>query len=412
VSPLQIPYFHSIWKEMSSTGRKTLPWDLIRSALDGCVETTFRAFFMIVAIHYFDCSVIQKSLVASATAVGLILSLVYSSVSGVWFHRRTVQTFVPYVGIAVGACLAALAQDGSQFVLGVLLFGMSHSARFPSLTALYRDNYRGAVRGQVLGITTTILVICGLLVTFLGGKYLDIHLEHYRVLFLLFALAALIAGGAVLQMPSGTVQSRRLEPVGAYLRVLKEHPVFAYMLAYWFIFGLGNLAMEPQMFEMLSQEQYGFCLTPGQIAFLIGLVPEIARLLSLQAWAWIFDRLHIITVRILINACFLAYTILYFQASNLESVMLALILRGIGLAGGSITWSLWVTKFASPEDTARYMALHTFLTGIRGSLGPYIGYLVVGTLSLHTAGWIATGFIFFSTLMVVPLLKRDMQKKV
>ncbi|MFH1742092.1 MAG: MFS transporter [bacterium] len=408
---MPIRYFRDIWSEMSATGRRTFPWDLVRSAMDGSVETMFRTFAMVIAIHYFQCSVIEKSVIASGLAVGLFLSPVYSSLSGLWLHRRTIQTFAPYLGIIVGALVAAFAPNGLWFALGILLASACHSVRFPSLIALYRENYKGVVRGQVLGLTVTLLTICGLLVTYGGGIWLDKDITSFRVFFVFFAIAAMIGGSSILKIPSGIVPVQRPDPPSTYIRVLKNHPMFAYVLASWFIFGFANLAMMPQQFELLSQEQYGFSLSPGTIALLIGLVPEITRLLFLQIWARIFDRFNIITIRIVINSVWLAYMILFFQTSSVWVIGLALCCRGVGFAGGSITWNLWVTKFADPEDTARYMSIHTFLTGVRGLIGPYVGYMLISAYSIRFVGWIAVAFILLATLMLIPLRRQSTVKR-
>ena len=395
---------------MSPIGRKTFPWDLARSAMDGCVEPMFRTFAMIVAIQFFHCSVIEKSIIASSWAVGLTLSLVYSSTSGLWFRRRSIQTFVPYVGIAIGALVAACALNGAWFAVGILLVGACHSLRFPSLTAIYRENYSGIVRGQVLGFTAVTLTLLALVVNYTGGMWLDVEIGNFRTLFILFVVTAGLGGFSVLHIPSRIAPTRKADPPSSYIRVLKEHPVFGFVLASWFIFGIGNLAMVPQQFEFLSQEQYGFKLSPGGIALLIGVVPEITRLLFIQIWARLFDRFNFIIVRILINLAWLAYMLLFFNTSSLWVVGLACCCRGVGFAGGSIAWNLWVTKFAEPEDTARYMAIHTFLTGVRGLIGPYVAYMYIGGFSIQSASWIGASLMLVSTLMLVPLRGQSTRK--
>jgi hypothetical protein len=396
---------------MSTTGRRTFPWDLARSAMDGCVEPMFRTFALVVAIQFFHCSVIEKSVIASSLAVGHILSLVYSSMSGLWFRRRSIQTFVPYVGIAGGALLGAMAPSGLLFALGILLVGACYSLRFPSLIAIYRENYRGIVRGQILGLATLTLTILSLVVNYTGGMWLDAHIKNFRILFVLVAAAAALGAFSALNIPCGIITTRRVDPPSAYIRVLKQHSVFGFVLASWFIFGIANLAMIPQQFEFLSGEQYGFNLSPGAIALLIGVVPLITQVFCTQLWARLFDRFSFITVRILMNAFWIAYMVFFFNTSSLSVVALASCCQGVGLAGGSIAWNLWVTKFADPEDTAKYMAIHTFLTGVRGLIGPYIAYVYVRGFSIQSASWIGAFLMLVSTVMLVPLRGQSTRRK-
>ena len=48
------------------------------------------------------------------------------------------------------------------------------------------------------------------------------------------------------------------------------------------------------------------------------------------------------------------------------------------------------------------MAIHTFLTGIRGVLAPLVAFQAVEVLKPSTLGWIATGLIVAASLMLVP----------
>ncbi len=213
-------------------------------------------------------------------------------------------------------------------------------------------------------------------------------------------------------MPSGSVTHRRADPPSAYIRVLTEHPMFAYVLLSWFIFGAANLAMIPQTFELLSQKEYGFNLSPGAVAIVLGVVPELTRLLFIQIWARVFDRFHIITIRIVINLFWLLYMIFFFQSGSLWLICVAMACRGIGFAGGAITWNLWVTRFATPEETSKYMAVHTFMTGVRGVIAPYLAYLFVDAFSIRTAGWVAAAMILTATVMLIPLRRYETQKAV
>ncbi len=45
---------------------------------------------------------------------------------------------------------------------------------------------------------------------------------------------------------------------------------------------------------------------------------------------------------------------------------------GLGRGGGQIAWSIGVLKFAPPSKEANYLGIHTFLTGVRGAVAPFI----------------------------------------
>ena len=74
------------------------------------------------------------------------------------------------------------------FTVGVAFIGFCHSLRFPSLAAIYRENYKGVVRGQVVGLTTTTLTIFWL-VNHLCGRSLAQYRDKQlcQTLFVMYA---------------------------------------------------------------------------------------------------------------------------------------------------------------------------------------------------------------------------------
>ena len=392
-------YWKHLWNEMSATGRRTFPWDLMRGAAGGAVSVLQVTFGLLIAIKVFDASAIQKSLIAGSYAGGLLLSLPYAAWSPV-LARRSVQGALPAFGAAVGLFVAALADSAGIYTAAMVVFGVCVALPMPIMTAIYRENYRGSVRGQVFGLTVFITIAIGLATQFAGGGMLDIDLAYYRPFFLVLALCTLLMGFFVLRMPSenalGPVSANPLTSFGA----VRENPVFGYVLLAWFLFGFANLALHPQRFEYLSQPEYGFELSSGAIVLIVGVTTEFARLCTIPIWARLFDRFNFIWLRIALCSLILAYAVLYYSTHSLVLVVLASACLGIAYGGGAITWMLWVTKFAPPEETARYMSIHTFLTGLRGVCAPFAGYLCVERLGVQWTTRIAAAMIILSIAML------------
>ena len=74
---------------------------------------------------------------------------------------------------------------------------------------------------------------------------------------------------------------------------------------------------------------------------------------------------------------------------------------GIAFAGGSIAWTLWVTKYAPPGKVAAYMSVHVGLTGIRGAIGPMIGFWAVGHIGQINMGLISLALMVVATAMLI-----------
>ena len=65
-----------------------------------------------------------------------------------------------------------------------------------------------------------------------------------------------------------------------------------------------------------------------------------------------------------------------------------------------------MTKFAPPERVADYMSTHTFFTGVRGALGPIIGFALIGYMggspeAVSNVAWISIAFITVSIFLLV-----------
>ncbi len=239
----------------------------------------------------------------------------------------------------------------------------------------------------------------------LAGRALSGHLDKYRWLLLVFAAAFAFAAWCLSQCPS-----RRLTAVGGThplraLRFVREDALFRRTLICWMLMGFANLMMLPMRVEYLANPKYHLALGVSQIAFLTGVVPNIARLVMRPVWGWLFDRMNFFALRITLNCGFAIGILAFFTSADAKGLILGAIVFGVSNAGGDVAWSLWVTKFATPEHVADYMAVHTFFTGVRGVLAPLAAFHAIRSMEVHMLGWIATGLILASSLLLVPELK-------
>jgi hypothetical protein len=64
-----------------------------------------------------------------------------------------------------------------------------------------------------------------------------------------------------------------------------------------------------------------------------------------------------------------------------------------------------VTKFSDAEHVAEYMSVHTFLTGCRGVLAPFIAFPLAAALGPGTVGGISVVLISIATAIILHELK-------
>ena len=105
-------------------------------------------------------------------------------------------------------------------------------------------------------------------------------------------------------------------------------------------------------------------------------------------------------LRCLINIFFAVGVLFYYLGSAEWCLFVGIGLHGVARAGGNVAWSLWVTKFSPAEHVAEYMSVHTFLTGCRGVIAPFIAFKLASEIGPAWVGGIRAGLIFVATGML------------
>lgn len=404
---MPVAYVKRTWGEMSGMGRRMLPWDVLRGALAGVVGTIQVTFALIVAIKYFQASDTAKSIISGCYSGGLLLSLPYAAWAPRFIRRKNLRGALPAVGCAVGLVIAAFARNTFEYTSGIVLFGLCAPLPLPTLTSMYADGYQSNMRGQLFGVSVVVSVLSGLLAQFLGGKALDINLLFFREFYLILAVASLLMGFAIWRMPCGETEETPAPNPFRSFSALRENPMFAYVLFTWFLFGAANLGLQPQRIEYLIQPQYGLELSPHLVVLITGVTLETSRALVIPVWARLFDRFNFIWLRIWMCVFMAAHILMYYYCTSIWMLVLSMALLGMAFGGGAIAWNLWVTKFAPQEHTARYMAVHTFLTGVRGVFSPAIGYAAVHLMSIQATAWISGAMVILSIAMLWNIRNRS-----
>jgi len=194
------------------------------------------------------------------------------------------------------------------------------------------------------------------------------------------------------------------------LRYAFDDRLFRNTLVSWMFLGFGNLMMLPLRVEYLANPEHGWTLnnlplTAAMIALLVGVVPNVARLLLNPLWGWLFDRMNFFVLRITLNMGFMLGILTFFMSGSLTGLVMGAIFYGISHAGGDVAWSLWVTKFAPAERVADYMSVHTFFTGVRGVIAPVVAFQLVTVLPLSVMASISGGMILIGTLLLLPEIR-------
>jgi hypothetical protein len=309
-----------------------------------------------------------------------------------------------------GLCLLVMAAFPilPVFVAGSVLSMAASGAAIPLMTQIYQENYPDLERGKLFSRTLMIRIGVAALFSQLAGDFLTRHPGEFRGLLLVFAGCFFFGSFCMSRCPSTQLKSAGGTHPFRALRHAREDRLFRWTLISWMFMGFANLMMIPMRVEYLANPKYNLNLSVTEIAVLVGVVPNVARLIMSPIWGGLFDRMNFFALRATLNFGFAIGIISFFTSDQLPGLIIGAVIFGISNAGGDVAWGLWVTKFAPPDRVADYMSVHLFFTGVRGVLAPVTAFHLVSgahALPMVTLGWISAGLIFISAAMLLSEVK-------
>lgn len=388
------------------TARQTYLWDRVRGAGQGIIETTWQVFALLVAIRYFEADSSVKQFIPAGQGIGLLLTPLGLSLA----NRLSlpIASIMARLTLSVAAALVAMAfaPTVGLFVLCVIVAQILASQGAPLMTHLYAVNYPSNQRGSRLSTTFIIGSLIAIAFGYLGGRLLDFRIDLYPLIFLTATAAAVLSAWALRRIPSEKAPTLQAPRPLASLVIAWQDTLYRRMLIGWMLIGTGNLMLIPIRVEYLANPVYGINASNATISALLVSTVLGFRVLSTRAWGVLFDRINVVTLRMLINTTFMLSILLFFFTDQLWMIAIGCALLGMAFGGGGIMWTLYVTKVAPTSRVATYMSVHTFLTGVRMALAPFLGYAVIHFAHPAMAAWIALGMIGLSTLVFLPLRKQ------
>jgi len=377
----------------------------------GLIEAGYNSIVLLVAIRHFQASDTAKSLLAGGTAIGFLLAPVFL----VSLSKATLRTShlcaLCMVGTACGTTIAASANSATGYTAGLLL-ALILVAQVPSLMVhIYSKNYHKKERGRRLSGNLMISSTIGASVSLLIGQLLDQNLQYYQYCLLGMSAASICAALIHLRIPSERLREADKPHLRHDLKLAFKDKFFAAMLFAWMLMGVGNLITIPLRIEYVANPIYGITASNTIVLAITVIAPSIARVLSTPVWAYLFDHFNLALVRISINLCFLVGLVLYFHSTTITFLFISTALVGWATGGGTIAWTLWVTKVAPSGREGTYMSVHSFFTGVRGLPAPFVGYWILSNLGPKEVAWTSAAFIAVSSTLFCFMVSNHRLKK-
>ncbi len=392
----------SIMLELNAAEREERLFALerIRAPWTGILETANTTFLLLIAERYYHSEPAAKSILQSNASVGLLLTPVILT----WAAGRGQSAGGAAARLYLWGALAIIAAAVSPwqwgFIAGAFLAFVSVASAIPLSSCLYEAHYPAARRGALFSRTIVLRIIGSVGFACVGGWALTFWPHAWRVLLGVYALALLAASRCLARSPTAKIPtSEGTHPLRA-LRHVRLNPRFRWTLASWMLLGFANLVMFPLRIDYLANPTFGLQLPPERIALLTSVIPNIARLLFTRAWGHLFDRMNFFRIRILLNTGFMLGILSFFTGASTLGLFTGAILFGISNAGADLVWNLWATKIAPPGLATEYMAVHTFLTGLRGIVAPFFAFYMAPAWGIAPTAGLMAALIAIASLML------------
>ncbi|MEZ4754268.1 MAG: MFS transporter [Bdellovibrionota bacterium] len=361
------------------------------------------SIWLLLAVQYFDAGPWSKSFIAGSIFWGLLISpFMLTLLSRFQVRISKAISFLYAVG-AVGMLVIAFSDSLTTLVIGVGLSSILPTTTPPLIAALWEQNSPAKSRGlffsQMFRYGLAAKIIIGLLISY----WLGTDVSHFRPVPILFAVLYIVASYSTSKIESEKLTKTVLNPLNR-LSLIWSDKMFGLILFAWMLLGISNLSTFPLRTDYIASGASFEAYEPWLVIILIDVLPTIFRFSSAVLWGKLFDKANFILLRIGLNLIF-GFSTLFFFTPLLLLQFIGAASQGFGQGGGSVAWNLWVTKYAPPEKTADYMAVHTFLTGIRGVLCPMLAFWAVEYITFSDFAYAAASLAFISVLILAPLVK-------
>ncbi len=398
-------------EQLPASAQRVYRYEKGRAVASGILEAAGHTFLLLIATSWFHSGPLAKGLVAAGGSVGLLLSpwVVFMTARMGWRPNQAANRLFLFGAL----CLTtpAIIPHEAVFVICSMVGMATSSAGIPLFTQIYHENYPAEIRGKLFSRTVMIRISSLILFGYMIGEFLDADIGWFRWCLVFFGVGFLWAGFCASKCAASPLENTENHGWNRSLIWIRKDRRFFWILTSWMLIGFSNLMTLPLRIEVLSSEKYAFHYSPTEIALLIVVIPNVVRLICSSVWGWLFDRINFFTIRIIINLGLCVAIVLFFTSGSWMQFICSAVIYGIMAAGADVAWHLWVIKIAPPERIADYMAAHTFLTGIRGALGPIVGFLALEYFSKNWIPGVVILLVLTACYLLVPEWKAEQERQ-
>ena len=390
--------------------------------------------------------VLAKSLHASTGLItlsavldnlGMFLALYWGHLLATRGGRRAYLVWAGVLGRLV-MLLTLFVHSAVQMSLLLAVVYFFAAMVYPAQNNIFEQNFRPTMRGRWFGWATGIQNGVAVVASLGLGRILDRDPDLFRwvyaflgvcgFLYLFLLSRAPVPEGtppdatpfrlrspfplparAVGPFQPGRIWRGIARPFADAMRIYREDRAFNWFEINFMTYGAAFMCLSPVVPVFLTEQ---LKLSYHEISTARVLVGQVGVALLGPMMGRVMDRYH--PVRLCAVAFFaLAFYPVALDAAGIADagtalplVYLAFAIYTVGMAGVNITWNVGSMAFAPKGQGGYYQGIHVAMVGIRGTIGPLVGYAVYELWGLRAVFWLAFGLFVASAVSSVALWRR------
>ena len=384
----------------------TYKYDCIRGTFQGLLDAGWMTLVLLIAIRVYKADTFIKSLIAGSGFAGYFITpLTLSLCSRTGFRASTLAGLYLMIG-AGWLFIAGFMSQLVTYTCLIVVWRLWAAQVAPFMVQIYANNYLSKSQGQKLSTGLMLAALSGTIFAYVSGKALNHDGAYAHSILWSMAFASFVCGILVYKMPSSKIQFHN---VGSWVKNLSwiwRDQTFGQLLLAWSMSSFAHWMLVPMRMEYMVESQYGLNATNEQVALMTFAIPALGQILSTRIWGVIFDRMHFIKVRLLVNLFYIAGFLIFFYTKHMYLLGFGSFLVGVAGGGAVLTWGIWTAKMTDPETAPAYMSAQASVSGLRGFFSPFIAYLILGQASIHRVAWTSTSLIILSSLLFLNIQKK------
>ena len=366
---------------------------------------------------------------------GMLLALYWGQLMVKGGRRRGL--FWSGVGGRCIMLLTPLIQGPGQFLVLLTAVYLYVSLVYPAQNGILQANLRPERRGWVFGWGALVQNLTAAATGLLIGHILNTNPDNFRWVYpvvgvvgfgypLILARLPRPEGDqthdpadfyTVPHVPLGPVRISRLAgalvtPFREAVETFKIDPMFRWFEANFMVYGIAYMMLIPVVPLFFIEE---LNLSYKEISSARVLIVSLGVGLLGPVMGRLMDRIHpvrLTTMAFVVLAIYpivLALGTVLFPDNTAAGAYLAFGVYALGMAGIYVTWNVGSIAFAPPGQGGYYQGIHVAMVGIRGVIGPAIGFTVLKLLGYREV-FVLAALIFLTAAISSAALGRKLDR--